>query len=102
MERGSLKRWPMFVSLSWAVQRQSRGWDTDVQLCLVLKAAGRQSIWWHRSLRYVHVAWDAVGLPLFGEGKEAEAVAVLVITRRDYISWNVKKVKEGMKPGKQI
>lgn len=48
------------------------------------------------------MAWDTVGLPLSGEGKEAEDVKVLEITHGDCISWKVKKAEEGMNPGKQF
>lgn len=41
---------PGLAGLSWVVQGQSRGWDLGLQLCIVLQAAGLQSIPWHQSV----------------------------------------------------
>lgn len=93
--------------LAWAGQyRERAGGGTRMSSCVLCggqqasNQSGGTSQW--GSVRYVHVAWDAVGLLLFEEGQEAEAVKVLEIAHRDCVSWKVKEAKEGMKPGKQI
>lgn len=75
----------MAAGLSWTEQGQSRWWDVDVQLCVVLRAAGWQSVWWHQSVG----SWactcmlpgDSVGSLLF-EGRKLK------------LSWCLRSPKE--------